>query len=335
MLHDEARVTVEAGRGGDGCVAFRREKYVPRGGPSGGDGGKGGDIVIIAVDDVHGFYDLRGRRVLKAKNGQPGGGNNRHGANGAELRVKVPVGTEIRDAETGVLLKDLVEPGDSVRIVRGGRGGRGNTHFARADLQAPRIAEEGEAGGRRKLALTLKMIADAGLVGLPNAGKSTLLAALSRSRTKVGGYHFTTLDPHLGVVDLSRALRVTFADLPGLIEGAHAGKGLGDRFLRHIERTRLIVHVVAHDPLDGAPTVEKAYRTVRAELERYSPELATKPEIVALSKCDLSGWEEALNSLRHEADQEVIPFSAVTGEGLDVLLARVARALDPEAPPTD
>jgi GTP-binding protein len=244
------------------------------------------------------------------------------------------VGTQIRDAETGLLLKDLIEAGATARVAQGGTGGHGNAHFSRADRQTPQHASEGREGACRNLLLTLKMIADAGLVGLPNAGKSTLLAALSRSRTRVAGYQFTTLDPHLGVVDLSPSQRITFADLPGLIEGAHSGRGLGDRFLRHIERTRLIVHVVAWDPTEGAVPVEAVYRTVREELRLYSTELAEKPEIVALSKCDLTGWEEGLNSLAREADAEVTPFSGVSGLGLDRLLARVARALDREAPPS-
>lgn len=334
MLHDQARVKVEGGRGGDGCIAFRREKYVTRGGPAGGDGGRGGDVILEAAEDVHGFYDLRNRRVLRAKNGGPGGGSKCHGANAEDLVVRVPVGTEIRDAETGILLKDLVEPGATVRVAQGGSGGHGNARFSRPDQQTPQYATEGREGTARTLSLTMKMIADAGLVGLPNAGKSTLLAALSRSRTRVGGYRFTTLDPHLGVVDLSPSQRLTIADLPGLIEGAHAGRGLGDQFLRHIERTRVIVHIVAWDPTPGAQPVDQVYRTIREELRLYSAELAGKPEIVALSKCDLTGWEEALNSLTLTADAEVTPFSGVSGFGLDRLLARVARALDTEAAPT-
>lgn len=331
MFTDEIRITVLAGKGGDGCVAFRREKYAPRGGPAGGDGGDGGDVVLEAADDVHGFYDLRGRRQVKARNGQPGKGSNRHGRAAPELVVRVPVGTEVRDAASGILLKDLVEPGARVRIVKGGRGGKGNARFARSDQQTPRRAEEGREGARRDLVLSLKLIADAGLVGLPNAGKSTLLARLSRSRTKVAGYQFTTLDPHLGVVEFSPSHRITFADLPGLIEGAHDGRGLGGRFLKHVERTRLLVHVVAHDPTGASPPPEEAYRTVREELRRYSEELAAKPQVVALAKIDLPGWEESLNSLRREADSDVTPFSSVTGRGLDELLERIARSLEEEA----
>jgi GTP-binding protein len=247
----------------------------------------------------------------------------------------VPVGTEVRDADTEILLKDLVEDGQAVRIVRGGSGGRGNAKFAKATHQTPRHAEDGKPGESRRVLLSLKLIADAGLVGLPNAGKSTLLARLSRSRTRAGAHRFTTLSPHLGVVELSPASRITFADLPGLIEGAHEGRGLGDRFLKHVERTRVLVHIVAHDPTGASPAAEKAYATVRQELERYSPELAAKPEIVALSKVDVPGWEESLNSLASVSDGEVIPFSAVSGEGLDVLLRRVASVLQAEEDDAD
>lgn len=265
--------------------------------------------------------------MLSARRGAQGGSNRRHGKAADDLVIEVPVGTEVRDAATEILLKDLVEDGQSVRIVKGGEGGRGNARFAKATQQTPRYSEDGKPGEVRRILLSLKLIADAGLVGLPNAGKSTLLASLSRSRTRIGAHRFTTLSPHLGVVDLSPSRRITIADLPGLIEGAHEGRGLGDSFLKHVERTRVLVHIVAHDPLGGAPSAEKAYATVREELERYSPELAAKPEIVALSKCDLTGWEESLNSLARLADAEVTPFSAVSGEGLDVLVGRVASAL--------
>ncbi len=325
--YDELELTVQAGRGGDGAIAFLREKYIPKGGPSGGDGGDGGDVILVASEDVHGFYDLRGRRVVRAKNGAQGGNNCRHGRSADDLTIVVPVGTEVRDAETDIVLKDLTAPEASVRIVKGGGGGRGNARFARATRQTPRRAEEGRPGESRALRLTLKLIADAGLVGLPNAGKSTLLARFSRSRTRAAAHRFTTLTPHLGVVDLSPSARITFADLPGLIEGAHAGKGLGDRFLKHVERTQVLVHIVAHDPTGGSPPPEEAYATIREELRLYSPELADKPEIVVLSKCDLAGFEDSLNSLAQASDSKVVPLSAVSGLGLDVLLTRVARSL--------
>jgi GTP-binding protein len=326
MFEDEIRVTVRAGKGGDGLVAFRREKYVPKGGPSGGDGGDGGDVVLVAAPEVHGFRGLRGRKVLRAGNGRPGGVNQRGGRDAENLVVEVPVGTQVRDAATGVLLKDLVAPGAEVRIVKGGKGGRGNARFAHATRQTPRFAEKGTEGESRALVLTVKLIADAGLVGLPNAGKSTLLRSLSRSKTKVSGYEFTTLGPHLGVVEVSTSLRITFADLPGLIEGAHEGRGLGDKFLRHVERTRVVVHVVAHDPTGSSPPADQAWRTVRGELGAYSGELAGKPEILVLSKCDLPGWEESRDLLARTAGAEVTAISAVTGAGMDALLRRVVAA---------
>ncbi len=289
----------------------------------------------MASQSVHGFFALRGRKALHARKGAQGGNNRRHGKNGDDLVIEVPVGTEVRDAQTDILLKDLVEDAQQVCIVRGGTGGRGNARFARSTQQTPRFAEDGRVGEERRIVLSLKLIADVGLVGLPNAGKSTLLARLSRSRTRAAAHRFTTLSPHLGVVELSPAHRITFADLPGLIEGAHEGRGLGDRFLKHVERTRVLVHVVAHDPTGGSPAPERAYETIRAELARYSPDLAAKPEIVALSKCDLPGWEEPLNSLAQASDAVVTPFSAVSGEGLDVLVGRVAAALGTEGDDAD
>lgn len=329
MFQDEVRLTVAAGRGGAGAVAFHREKYVLRGGPSGGDGGDGGDVVLEASADVHGFFDLRGRRVLRAKAGKPGGAKNCFGKDGEDLVVRVPVGTQIVDAVSGVLLRDLKTDGDSVVLAKGGKGGRGNARFTRSTRQTPRFAEPGTDGDRRDVVLSLKLIADAGLVGLPNAGKSTLLAALSRSRTRVGHHQFTTLSPHLGVVELDASTRLTLADLPGLVEGAHQGRGLGVRFLRHTERTRLLVHLVAHDPTGGSPDPVKAWRTVRKEIAAYSPELAAKPELIVLSKCDLPGWEESLKRLRKASEKEVLPVSAATGSGLRDLVVALARSLSP------
>jgi GTP-binding protein len=234
----------------------------------------------------------------------------------------------VRDAASGILLKDLTQHGASVVLVRGGRGGRGNARFARSTRQTPRTAESGADGETREVVLTLKLIADAGLVGLPNAGKSTLLRALSRSRSRTGAWKFTTLEPHLGVVELDSAHRIVIADLPGLVEGAHSGRGLGLAFLRHVERTRILVHVVAHDPTRGSPPAAEAWRTVRREIALHSPELASRKEVVVLAKCDLPGWAESLNSLRREAEGEVVPVSAVTGAGLPELLRRVADAVE-------
>ncbi len=329
MFRDEIVVTLRAGRGGPGCIAFHREKYVPKGGPSGGDGGRGGDVVLIAAEDVHGFFELRGRRLLGARNGEPGRGTHRHGKKAPTLEVRVPVGTEVRDAATDVLLKDLVTAGDSVRVVRGGRGGRGNARFARSTRQTPRHAEPGEDGGERRVQLSLKMIADVGLVGLPNAGKSTFLARVSGSRTRSAGYRFTTLGPHLGVVELDAGRRLTVTDLPGLIEGAHEGRGLGDRFLKHVERTRVLVHVVAHDPLEGPEAAARAYATIRGELAAYSDALASKPELVVLAKCDLTGWEESRDVLEQACGNAPLPLSSLSGLGVETLLVRIARmALD-------
>ncbi len=327
MFKDEITVTVRAGKGGDGAVCFHREKYVLKGGPSGGDGGNGGSIFLVASHDIHGFHSLRGRRTLRAKHGMPGAAKQCSGPAGDDLVVRVPIGTEVRDADTGVLLKDLAKDGDKVRIVNGGKGGKGNARFAHASRQTPRFAEKGRDGEARKLRLTVKLIADAGLVGLPNAGKSTLLGRLTSSRTKVGAYAFTTLGPHLGVVELSPQFSFTLADLPGLIEGAHEGRGLGDQFLKHVERTRVLVHLVAHDPTGGSPPADEAWRVIRQELARYSEALAAKPEIVVLTKCDLPGWEESLNSLARASDSEVTAVSAVTGFGIDALLSRLARTM--------
>lgn len=330
MFQDEIRLVVEAGRGGAGAIAFHREKYVQKGGPSGGDGGRGGDVVLQASEDVHGFFDLRGRRRLAAKGGEPGGAKQCSGKAGPDLVVRVPVGTQVVDAGSGILLKDLTEDGAQVAIVKGGEGGRGNARFARSSRQTPRHAEAGEPGERREIVLSLKLLADAGLVGLPNAGKSTLLRALSRSKTRVGGYQFTTLGPNLGVVEMSASHRITVADLPGLIEGAHEGKGLGIRFLRHVERTRVLVHIVAHDPLEGGVPADRAWRTVRAELKSYSPELAAKPEILVLAKCDLPGFEVSLKRLKKAAGVEPHVVSSVTGAGLRELVAALSRAVAEE-----
>jgi GTP-binding protein len=331
MFQDEIRVSVRGGKGGDGMISFRREKYVPKGGPAGGDGGDGGDVILVASTDAHGFHSLRGRKRLRAQNGEPGGINQMGGKDGDDLVVHVPVGVEVRDASTGLLLKDLAAAGDEVVVVKGGRGGRGNARFAHSTRQTPRFSEKGEDGEKRDLQLVVKLIADVGLVGLPNAGKSTLLASLSRSKTKIAGYAFTTLGPHLGVVELDESLRITFADLPGLIEGAHEGRGLGDKFLKHVERTRFLVHLVAHDPTGTSPPPDKAWKTVRNELAAYSPELAGKPEIVVLSKCDLPGWEDSLNLIARAVDADVTAISAVTGFGVDALLRRIVRALEPPA----
>ena len=265
MFIDELILTVQSGMGGDGCSAFRREKYVPLGGPAGGDGGDGGDVILLADPQLTTFSDMTSDRVIRAQPGGHGMGGNCHGGDGETRVVGVPPGTTVRDAETGEVLVDLAEPGDTWLAAKGGRGGYGNSHYATATDQAPTRTTYGAPGIRRKLKLELRLLADAGLVGLPNAGKSTLLSRLSRATPRIADYPFTTLEPYLGLVELGAFKRFVLADLPGLIAGAHEGKGLGDRFLRHVERTRVLVHLVDLFPLDGTDPVD-AYRTVRAEI---------------------------------------------------------------------
>jgi GTP-binding protein len=316
LFVDEVNIEVRGGKGGDGAVSFRREKFVPKGGPDGGDGGRGGSVYLEARAGLSTLLDLAGRHHYRAQNGQPGSGANRHGKNGRDLIVAVPAGTLVYNAETGRLLKDLVEDGQRVRVAAGGRGGYGNQHFATATNQAPRTAEKGRAGQERSLRLELKLIADIGLVGLPNAGKSTLLARLTNARPKIAAYPFTTLDPQLGILELPGYRRLVLADIPGLIEGAHEGVGLGDAFLRHIERTRVIVHLIDLCPPAGSPTPLGAYRVLRRELEKYSPALARREEIIAGNKLDLTGAREMLDELRGELKPQVLGISGATGQGV-------------------
>ena len=316
LFVDDARIYVRGGKGGDGCLSFRREKFVPKGGPDGGDGGHGGSVYLVAKEGVDTLLDLAGKHHWRAENGRPGEGGNRHGRNGKELIVVVPTGTLVYDEDSGRLLKDLVEPEQRVCVARGGRGGLGNTHFATPTNQTPRQTRPGRSGQERTLRLELKLIADVGLVGLPNAGKSTMLARLTNARPKIGDYPFTTKEPHLGIRELPGYRRLVLADIPGLIKGAHEGAGLGDRFLRHIERTRVIVHLVDLRPPAGSLTPTEAYRTIRRELEKYSPMLAERREILAGTKTDLTGSDEALRELRQFYGRRVYGVSAVTGRGL-------------------
>jgi len=322
---DEVDIVVKGGDGGDGCVSFRREKFVPRGGPDGGDGGDGGSVFCVADGSVNTLQHLAGRHHWKAKSGGRGMGKDRHGANGADLIVPVPPGTIIRDADRGIALKDLVGPGQRVCVARGGRGGLGNARFASSTRQAPRQALPGEDGQLRRLHLELKLIADVGLLGQPNAGKSTLLGRLSAARPKVAAYPFTTLEPVLGIVELSGERRFVMADIPGLIEGAHRGAGLGDAFLRHVERTRLLVHMVDVCPLDGDPA--ERYRAINRELRQYSAALAEKPQIVVANKMDLSDSRRRLDRFRRSIGGEVVAISAATREGLEALCERIWQAL--------
>ncbi len=326
MFVDRVTIEVEAGKGGDGCVSFRREKYIPRGGPDGGDGGDGGSVVLVAEAGVDSLSALVHRKRWKAKRGGNGSGQNRHGASADDVVIRVPPGTVVIDADHGHALKDLVEAGDSVTAAHGGKGGKGNTRFKSAVNQVPRESTRGGDAECRRLTLELKVIADVGLVGLPNAGKSTLLSRVSRARPEIADYPFTTKTPHLGIVHIDMDRTLVMADIPGLIEGAHAGVGLGHEFLRHVERTRVLVHLVEPTPVDGSDPVEN-YRAIRRELVEYGHGLAERPEVLAVSKAELPGAEEVRAQLADASGHDVVLFSSVTGQGLDRLLQTAHAAL--------
>ena len=323
MFKDEHTICVRSGKGGDGCVAFRREKYVPRGGPSGADGGAGGSVYLEASPQLSTFSDMSDQVYYHAQNGKPGQGSLKTGKRGDDLIVEVPIGTIVRERESGRLLRDLDTDGASLLAARGGGRGRGNASFKSSTNQTPRESTRGGEGEEVWLSFELKLLADAGLVGLPNAGKSTLLSRLSRARPKVANYPFTTLAPYLGIVRAEGYRSFTLADLPGLIEGAHEGHGLGHQFLRHVERTRVLVHVV--DLHGSDPRAE--YRQIRAELEAYGHGLAARPEVVVANKLDLGPNELALKELRAEVDTEVVAISGVTGEGLPALVRAIVALL--------
>ena len=335
MFIDEARIRVKAGDGGNGCVAFRREKYVPRGGPSGGDGGRGGDVILVASEHYNTLLHFRFNPEHKAERGRHGEGNNRTGRDGASIELPVPVGTLVFDEETGELLYDFTRAGERFVVARGGRGGRGNARFATSTHQTPTEHEPGFPGEERRLRLELKLLADVGLVGFPNAGKSTLISRISAARPKIADYPFTTLEPHLGVVDAGEDRTFVVADIPGLIEGAHLGHGLGTRFLRHIERTRLLVHLVDVSEASGRDPVQD-FHVVMRELESYSAELAAKPMIVAASKIDIAQNRERVEALEDLARGLGLPcyrISGVTGEGVASLIRAMAeRVFAPAAP---
>lgn len=318
MFVDHVKIYVKAGDGGNACVSFRREKYVPKGGPDGGDGGKGGSVYFQAAQDLNTLIDFAGKHHWRARNGQPGSGKNKHGADGKDLIIKVPVGTLIYDAELDLMLKDLNKPGLKVCICRGGRGGRGNKSFATSTNQAPRTSTPGKAGQERNIRLELKLIADVGLVGMPNAGKSTLVSRCSAARPKIADYPFTTLEPVLGIVELTDFRRFVLADIPGLIEGSHNGAGLGFEFLRHIERTTIIAHILDIMPTDGSDPV-KNYKAIRSELARYSKALAKKPEVIVANKIDLDPDGKTVKEIRKKLKKTVYPISAVTGAGIKEL----------------
>lgn len=340
MFIDQVEIQVQSGKGGDGMVHFRREKYVPRGGPDGGDGGKGGDVVLQVEPTLNTLYSVRQMRKLQAPDGGNGAKQNMTGRSAQDLVISVPPGTVIYDVQKGELIGDLVAPGQRLVVVHGGRGGRGNTHFASPTRQVPRVAEKGEPGEVRTLQLELKLIADIGIVGVPNAGKSTLLAVITKARPKIASYPFTTLEPNLGVASLDEETTLVLADIPGLIEGAHRGVGLGHDFLRHIQRTRVLIHLL--DGLAEDPLLD--FAQINSELALFDPELARKPQIVAFNKMDLPDvqgrWPEIEAQLKRQIKSEAIqvwidaePFaiSAVTGLGVRQLLYRASQLLQ-EAP---
>ena len=326
MFVDRVTLFVSGGDGGRGMCSFRREKYVPRGGPNGGDGGNGGSVIVRALSGADSLAGVVHRKHWRAEKGDGGGSALCHGRTGKDVYIDVPPGTIIRDRDRGHLLRDLLQPGDEVTVAKGGRGGRGNAAFATATHQTPREFEPGETGEERWIVLELKVIADVGLVGLPNAGKSTLLSRLSRARPEVADYPFTTKYPNLGMVTVGGEHAFVLADLPGLIEGAHSGVGLGHEFLRHVERTRVLVHLVEPFPTDAADPVQN-YRTIRRELELYKPRLATMPEVVAVSKSELPGSDAVRERLQGETGHNVFAISAVTGQGLAHLVGAVVERL--------
>ncbi len=323
MFIDEAKIWVKAGNGGHGCVSLRREKFIAKGGPDGGDGGKGGGVYFEAAEDVDTLMDFSMKHHWEAKNGGCGEGNNKHGADGEDLILRVPPGTLIFDEDIDVMLKDMDTVGMKVLICRGGNGGRGNKSFATATRQTPRFATDGKAGQERNIRLELKLIADVGLVGMPNAGKSTLISRCSKARPKIADYPFTTLSPVLGIVELSGFRRFVMADIPGLIEGAHQGAGLGHEFLKHIERTRILVHMLDIMPSDESDPAEN-YKKIRAELALHSKVLPAKKEVVVLNKTDLDPEGEKAEDIRSRLEVDGVQvISAVTGAGVNELNERL------------
>jgi GTP-binding protein len=330
MFIDRVKIRVQGGHGGNGVTAFRREKFVPRGGPSGGDGGRGGDVWILADSSLNTLLHLRYNPEHTAERGRHGEGSNCSGREGEDRIVRVPVGTQIFDSTSGELLQDLAADGARWLAAKGGRGGFGNSHFATSTNRAPRYHQSGGEGDELELQLELKLLADVGLVGFPNAGKSTLISTISAAKPKIADYPFTTLEPHLGVVDLGDFRTFVVADIPGLIEGAHEGAGLGDRFLRHIERTKLLLHLVDVSSISGREPVSD-YLTVNHELRAYNPQLANRPQIVVATKIDALDEPARLESLRSQAASDGIPFyeiSSVTNKGTKELVAAIAAKLD-------
>ena len=331
MFADRAKVIIKSGRGGDGHVSFRREKYVPNGGPDGGDGGKGGDVIFVVDEGINTLSDYRHRRKFAAEPGQEGGKKNCHGKNGADLILKVPEGTIIKDAESGKVIADMSGENRRQVVLRGGRGGQGNQHYATATMQAPKYAQPGQDAIEIEVQLELKVIADVGLVGFPNVGKSTFLSRVTNAQPKIANYHFTTLQPNLGVVDLEDGDGFVIADIPGLIEGASDGVGLGHEFLRHIERTKVIIHIVDAAGTEGRDPIADI-KAIDKELEAYNPDLLKKPQVIAANKIDaIYGDEnEIIAALRNEFEKDgirVFPISAVSGQGVRELLFHVRELL--------
>jgi GTP-binding protein len=326
---DEAFITVHSGDGGNGCVSFRREKYVPRGGPDGGDGGKGGDVILMSSSDRRTLYPFRFKREFRAENGASGMSRQKSGRNGHDVIIEVPPGTLVRETESGEILRDLSKPGEAFVVARGGRGGKGNTHFKSSTHRTPRFAQPGEPGQSRRLKLELKLLADVGIIGLPNSGKSTLISVISSARPKIADYPFTTLVPNLGVVKAGDREPFVVADIPGMIAGAHTGTGLGIRFLRHIERTQLLIHLIDAVGIDPMKPLE-AYETVNSEISLYSQSLTQKAQLIALNKMDIPGTDERARAFKAaiQKGKTVHQISAVSGKGVDRLLADVSKRLD-------
>lgn len=332
MFVDKAKIFVKGGDGGDGLIAFRREKYVPEGGPAGGDGGNGGDVIFRVDEGLRTLMDFRYQRHFKAQRGVKGRNKSQHGANAEHMIVRIPPGTVITDDDTGEVLADMTRHGQQVIVAKGGRGGRGNIRFATPSNPAPELAENGEEGQERYITLELKVMADVGLVGFPSVGKSTLLSVVSSAKPKIGAYHFTTITPNLGVVDVGDHRNFVMADLPGLIEGAHEGVGLGHEFLRHIERTRIIIHVVDMAGSEGRDPFED-WTKINDELKQYNAGLAERPQIVAANKMDMPEAEEKLAQFKEQVavvrpDLEIMPISSLTRQGVKELLYRAADLLD-------
>lgn len=331
MFADRAKIFVRSGKGGDGHVSFRREKYVPNGGPDGGDGGKGGDVIFVVDEGLNTLTDFRHIRKYKAGDGEEGGKRNCRGKDGQDIIIKVPAGTVIKEAESGKVIADM--SGDNKRqlLLKGGRGGNGNQHYATSTMQAPKYAQPGQPAQELELALELKVIADVGLVGFPNVGKSTLLSRVTNARPKIANYHFTTLNPNLGVVDLEDAKGFVIADIPGLIEGASEGIGLGHEFLRHIERTKCIIHIVDAASTEGRDPIADIY-AINKELEAYNPEIAHRPQVIAANKIDvIYGEDDPVARIRSEFEKQgvrVFPISAVSGQGVKELLYYVSGMLE-------